>query len=233
MKFKRTIGLIGGLGPFAGAYALNRLFEMAASDYGCEEDEDFPEIILSSVPFKGTSLAGLQENNAVKTALRDGLYLLEDCGAKLATIVCNSSHVFLPELAPTSNIEIVSLIDSVLDKLKSFETDSFCALCSRSAREAKLFEALAARSGKRFVALSAQQAELTDELIGLGMRATLCDRFVAELPSLIESVSLKGRRAVVIGCTELSRLGSGGLKAAPYIIDTLDEALALLLKKAL
>ena len=70
MKFKRTIGLIGGLGPFAGAYALNRLFEMAASDYGCEEDEDFPEIILSSVPFKGTSLAGLQENNAVKTALR-------------------------------------------------------------------------------------------------------------------------------------------------------------------
>jgi aspartate/glutamate racemase len=45
MKFKRTIGLIGGLGPFAGAYALNRLFEMAASDYGCEEDEDFPEII--------------------------------------------------------------------------------------------------------------------------------------------------------------------------------------------
>ena len=178
-------------------------------------------------------MVGLHENNSVKTALRNGLYLLEDCGAKLATIVCNSSHVFLPELASTSNIEIVSLIDSVLGRLKGLEQDSFCVLCSRSAREAKLFETLITRSAKRFVSLSKQQAELTDKLIDQGMRASLSEKHIKELSDLIETVGLKGQRVVIIGCTELSRLSSLDSKESNYAIDSLDETLALLLKKAL
>ncbi len=231
MRFERTIGLIGGLGPFAGAYALTRLLEKAATLYGCKQDEEFPEVILCSVPFKGTSPAGLQRDNSVKADLIESLRGLECCGVKTATILCNSSHVYLPELARTNRIGLISLIDAPFHRLSKSDRTEFCVLCSRSARESGLFNELARRTGKRLVRLSDKAERLTDKLIHRGMLATLSSKHVRELQTLIEEVSSRGTRAVIIGCTELSRLNAGASKD-PHTIDTLDEALTLLLESA-
>ncbi len=47
----KSIGIIGGAGPLAGALLLERILILSGSEYGCYKDADFPEVILLSFPF--------------------------------------------------------------------------------------------------------------------------------------------------------------------------------------
>lgn len=47
---RKTIGLLGGMGPEASGYMYKKLIEMSVSDFGAKNNDQFPEIILCSVP---------------------------------------------------------------------------------------------------------------------------------------------------------------------------------------
>ena len=47
----KSIGIIGGAGPLAGAFLLDRVLSISSKKYGCYKDADFPEIFLISFPF--------------------------------------------------------------------------------------------------------------------------------------------------------------------------------------
>ena len=50
MKNNKTIAILGGMGPQASAKLLQVIVEMAAKDFRAKNDDDFPEIIVSSIP---------------------------------------------------------------------------------------------------------------------------------------------------------------------------------------
>ncbi len=47
----KSIGIIGGAGPQAGAFLLERVLSISSKTYGCYRDSDFPKIFLISFPF--------------------------------------------------------------------------------------------------------------------------------------------------------------------------------------
>jgi aspartate racemase len=47
----KSIGIIGGAGPLAGAFLLERVLSISNKTYGCYRDSDFPKIFLISFPF--------------------------------------------------------------------------------------------------------------------------------------------------------------------------------------
>lgn len=47
----KTIGIIGGPGPLAGAMLMDRVLRVCMQQYGCYRDRDFPRILLISFPF--------------------------------------------------------------------------------------------------------------------------------------------------------------------------------------
>ncbi len=47
---KKAVAVLGGMGPDASARLYQRMIELAREEFGAKENEDYPEIILHSIP---------------------------------------------------------------------------------------------------------------------------------------------------------------------------------------
>ena len=92
----RCIGVIGGAGPLAGVFLLERIFFLSRTLYGCYRDADFPKVLLVSFPFS-EMLASKIHAYKIKQELRECIEQLRDNGAEVLVIACNTLHAFLDE----------------------------------------------------------------------------------------------------------------------------------------
>ena len=94
---KKAIGILGGMGPEASAYMYSTLIDLAILRFGAKNNDDFPEIILHSIPVpdfisneKQKAKALLMLKKRVKNINRMPILFL--------AIACNTAHVLLPQL---------------------------------------------------------------------------------------------------------------------------------------
>ena len=117
-KKLKTIGVLGGMGPEAGAAFFERI--VRETDAGC--DQDHPPVVLYSLPqIPDRTEAILRGGRDPVPALRRGLAVLYRAGADFAVMSCISAHYFLPRLVPRSPLSILSLIDetvAAINKMK-------------------------------------------------------------------------------------------------------------------
>jgi len=118
---KLTIGIVGGLGPFAHIELEQRLLKAAREILNAKNDQSFPEWLLSSIPKtpdRTAAICGLGESPV--PMLIQSLKRLETSydkngniipGADFAIIACNTSHKFLPELRNQIKIPIIDMIE--------------------------------------------------------------------------------------------------------------------------
>ena len=95
-KFK-TIGILGGMGPLAGATMFTELLKQAQKDYGAEQDNDYPRVILYSNPLESFDEKGQGDDAEISAELTKGIKVLEHAGAELIVVACNTVHKFYTE----------------------------------------------------------------------------------------------------------------------------------------
>jgi aspartate racemase len=118
-KKLKTIGVLGGMGPEAGARFLEEIIRAC----GAGRDQDHPPVILYSLPqVPDRTEAILHGGPDPVPALRHGLAVLAGAGADFAVIACISAHYFLPRLAPRSPLALFSLIDETLIALQAMRS---------------------------------------------------------------------------------------------------------------
>ncbi len=107
----KTIGVIGGMGPEAGAYFFERIVRETAAG----RDQDHPPVVLCSLPqIPDRTPAILHGGPSPVPAILRGLRALRKAGADFAVMSCISAHYFYPRLAPRSPVPFYSLIDDTL-----------------------------------------------------------------------------------------------------------------------
>ena len=100
---KKTIGIIGGMGPLATA----KLFERIVINSGAASDQEHPRVIIdnnTSIPDRTDYILGKGSDprpELIKTALG-----LESMGADFLVMPCNTAHYFLDEIETTIGIPI-------------------------------------------------------------------------------------------------------------------------------
>jgi aspartate racemase len=117
-KRLKTIGILGGMGPEAGA----AFFERIVRETEAGRDQDHPPVVLYSLPqVPDRTAAILHGGRDPVPALRRGLAVLERAGTDFAVISCVSAHYFLPRLVPRSPLPILSLIDETVAAIKTMK----------------------------------------------------------------------------------------------------------------
>lgn len=210
----KTIGILGGAGPLAGARLLDRILRFAQLNYGCCKDADFPKIILISFPFS-EMLAEDIDVPKLRSELKNCLNELRGCGAEILAIACNTLHVFLDE----EEKDLIRLPDAVAAKLKE---EIPLVLCTSTSARYNLHN--------RFFPCSylnaSQQLEL-DSLIGSILQGE--ETIVEKLAKIIENQKAE---SVVLGCTELSLFREQINLPSKTIIDPLEIVAETLVEKA-
>ncbi|NBV06809.1 MAG: amino acid racemase [Proteobacteria bacterium] len=123
----KTIGIMGGLGPFAAIEAEKILLSHYVKN-GAKKDQDFPHFVINmycKTPDRTSYLLDPEHNTNPTSALVNSLKELENAGANIIFIPCNTAHAFIGEINKAKKPEtiIVDMIEEtgIFAKSKGFK----------------------------------------------------------------------------------------------------------------
>jgi aspartate racemase len=117
--WQRTIGIVGGLGPFAHLELERQLLAATARRLDRPpRDQDFPEWIASSIPATPDRTNALLGDGPsplpwLETSVRR-LCCTDAGGADFAVIACNTAHAYLDELRHRTRVPLLDMIEETL-----------------------------------------------------------------------------------------------------------------------
>jgi aspartate racemase len=205
----KSIGIIGGAGPLAGAFLLERIFSLSREKYNCHNDSDFPQIFLISFPFSDM-LSSTINVSALRKELSQCLKQLRESSACVLAIACNTLHAFLDEKDPLS--DLVHLPRAVTGKITP--SDEPLIFCTSTSARFGLY--------KQFfpcIYPDTQTQEEVDRIIDQILQGKEPIAILQKLKNLIQTQSVN---TVILGCTELSLFAADLSVPNKLIIDPLE-----------
>lgn len=201
---RKTLGILGGMGPLASTAFLGTLYECNRA--GATE-QAYPDILLhslSSVPDRTTALLGRTEDLLARSLIRN-LRTLDACGVARIVICCFTSHALIHRLPGGIRAKIVSLVDLTARELLAARRPALL-LASRGSYQKEIFASTeAARSAAPYIVMPDEddQAVIHDliyEHLKPGRDATPVCTTVQML------LAKYGLTTFIAGCTEFHLL---------------------------
>lgn len=229
---RKTLGILGGMGPEATAY----FFELIIRNTAADEDQDHVPVIIRSDPrIPHRTRAILEGGPSPLPFLVEGVKALRAAGADLAVMPCVTAHHFLPELTARVKIPFVSLLDESREFLrKQYPGVRKVGLVATTGtmRSGIVHDALALAGIEVLTPSEADQSRVMEAIYGpKGIKAG----FTAGSPrrsvlAVARRLVLEGAQAVMAGCTEIPLVLRAEDLDVPFVEPMLVGARACVLK---
>ncbi len=129
--FSKTIGIIGGAGPMASSCLYRKILDICQREYGSNDYNEFPQIILISYPFIRGNPEKIQEDLALCLAK------LKDAGAFVVCVASHSFHGYLPDIA---GVTFVHIVNESVSEAAATNISRALVLSAQTTRDLKLYE---------------------------------------------------------------------------------------------
>ncbi len=194
-EYKHLLGVLGGMGPSATVYFLDRI----VNHTDAEGDQDHIPVLVFDYPqVPDRTLAYLGKGESPLEALNSGIRILENAGADMIAIPCNSAHLWFHKMQSEARADILNMIELAAAEFKKGDTVGI--LGTTLTVQSKLYENIL-RSNGVDVVLPDNQSHVMDQirLVKAGNIAKAHDELVKQAGYLIE----KGATHILAGCTEV------------------------------
>lgn len=199
---KKTIGILGGMGPLATADLFRKIVTMTKA--GC--DNDHIRIYIddnASIPDRTAAiLSGGQDPTPI---MADSLKKLEACGADCIIMPCNTAHCFLPRLQAMTQVPFLSMLEATAKTCAAqFPGRTAAILATKGTLATGLYEeALKAQHVAYLVPDAGEQDALMRVIYG-GVKADAApETYRADMEGVLATLAAKGADYFILGCTEL------------------------------
>ncbi|MCA9349230.1 aspartate/glutamate racemase family protein [Candidatus Saccharibacteria bacterium] len=199
-KHNPKIGIVSGIGPLAGSDVFAKLLKYAADTYDAVEDSEYPDVVLVNHGIEGVDNIGTL-NPQFEADIVAMVKQLEQNGANVIGMACNTAHIYLSKIKTNSSTTLVNLIDEVAKEASKANT-TYLLLTSSTSKKQSLYQSYLKKYKVAFQVTNSEQQKLLDEAIGLVMAYKLKEagRLLAKV---LKSAKNTGFDAVIAGCTEL------------------------------
>jgi aspartate racemase len=215
----KSIGIIGGAGPLAGAFLLKRILSLSGEMYGCYRDADFPQVFLISFPFS-EMLCPDMDIAKLRKELSGCLEQLRKNGASVLGIACNTLHAFLDEKDELN--DLVHLPRTIGEEVSLSDTPLvFCTSTSVQFGLHKQFFPCTYPDN--------QTQQEVDKIIDQILRGADQSIILKKLEKLLQAQTTN---TVILGCTELSLFSAHLSVLNKQIIDPLEVMANKILQKS-
>jgi aspartate racemase len=216
-KDEKIIGVLG-VAPIATADFYTKLVSRSM-----QRDWQYPRVLMdinSKIPSRGRYFE-LGETDPVPY-IRDGIAKLREHGADFVVIPCNTAHILYDRFAKEMLVPVPNIVDVTVGSVAQNGLSHSMILCSRAARENKLYEHAFTKFGISSVQFPDQ------ELISKGIEAVKQNQDIGKIAESICEIlgTYSDIDSVIYGCTEidiLMRSMTNGINCA--VIDS-NKALA-------
>src|SRR3989339_1084335 len=214
----KTIGILGGMGPVASANMYNKIICQAQKQFGAVQDIDYPPIILYSIALEGFNETGIKDFIKVEKQLVAGVKSLEDCGAEIIVIACNTVHYFYNQMQAACSVPIVNMVAETAKYVSESPYKKIGLISSETTNAKDIYgEAFKQYPDKQIIKLPVKEQKLINEIIISVMSSSNPDKIKINSLQILEKLKSLGAEAVLIGCTELSVAFSQQNPALPLI----------------
>lgn len=194
----KKIGIIDGMGAFAGARFFQLLLEKISA-----ENLAFPEIVLNAVAIDDF-IADPTKIEPAKKIISERIKFLNKQNITMIVMACNTAHIMHSDLLKIANCPFPSIIDLVVTDIKNRKINKVGILASPTTLRTKLYEDKLIINGLIPVVPDKNFQNLLERVI----RGVLNNKLlVIDINNLntssrdfIENNQLDG---IILGCTEL------------------------------
>ena len=202
------IGILGGMGPVASAQTYMHIIRTCQKKYGAVQDTDFPEIFIYNLPLQDFNDLGFEDTqrNIILLQLIKGLKKLEDAGATVLLIDCNTVHTFYPEFKKYIQASILNLIQLTTDKVQEKNIKKVSILSSHTSRRIGLYEKTLQTKNIECIHITDTEQQVVDDAIIAVMRGKNTDIHIQNILIICKRLIHHGAESIILGCTEISCL---------------------------
>lgn len=211
------IGIVGGIGPMAGADLYKKIVENTIA----ETDQEHLPVLLASIPNeiadRTTFLLGKSTENPA-AAIAKIILLLENAGANHIGIACNTAHapqIFEPMLEALhkkgSQVQIVNMIDATVRAIQSHPANiqRVGLLSTSGTYKTRIYQDRLETAGLQPVLLDFEQHEALSQRAIYEIKAAstnIPQNPIDLLNTAILTLKQLGAQAILLGCTELGMI---------------------------
>jgi aspartate racemase len=219
----KTVGIMGGMGPEAGADLLLKI--IAATPAGT--DQEHLHVILDSnakTPSRVESL--LRGGEDPTPMLQSSACRLEQAGADLLVIACNTAHLYHGRVVEAVQIPVLHIADETVKKIRRDhpEVRVVGVLASSATAHLRLYHAKLEEGGIQAVSPDGEDQEIVQAVIDSVKAGDKGPAVRERLREVAERLAAGGAQLLVTGCTELPLVLRDGEASVPIVDPT--QALA-------
>ncbi len=202
---KKIVGIIGGMGPEATADFYMRLVKRTPAG----RDQDHLHVIMDGNPaIPDRTESFLNESTATMDAVVESALRLEQMGAELLTMPCNSAHIWYDGIISQLTVPLINMVEEVFAAIRESGLRTVGLLGTAGALQSGLYERYAGdvnlmvptddeRERIHRAIYAVKAGARPDE--GTGKRTLL---------EIITGYRERGAEGVILGCTETPLLVS-------------------------
>jgi aspartate racemase len=202
MSNKKTIALIGGLGPLAGSDVLRKIFEYAADGYSAMNDADYPNVVLVSQGMSDFDETG-NISPLFESEILSVVDQLDSHHPTLMGMACNTAHLYVDSIRKHTSAEFINIVEATVREA-SKQQGHYLILSSSTTRRSGLYYNEFNKQNVDYSDIDDQEQAVVDNIIGLVM-VNKIDEANKVSNELLEKLAAKYPQAtgVIAGCTEL------------------------------
>ncbi|PIP57727.1 hypothetical protein COX03_01555 [Candidatus Woesebacteria bacterium CG22_combo_CG10-13_8_21_14_all_39_10] len=228
MNKKNIIGLIGGMGPYASAYFYKLLIIKSTKEYGAKNNDDYPEIVIDSVPVPDF-ISDTKQLPDAKRMLLSRVRALNNFGCNIIAMTCNTGHLLYQDLVDSSHAPFISLVELVCRKAKTSGMKKVGLLATETTVKTQLYHKILKREGIEVITPDKNLLKKQENIIRYVIANGETKKFEAVLSDMVSGfIKDNDLDGVILGCTELPLVFPNG--KFECVIDSLDVLADYLLK---
>ena len=199
----KTLGMIGGMGPAATADLLLKITKLTDA----KRDQDHVHVIIdSNINIPDRTAAILHGGEDPLPELTASAKLLENAGADMIIMACNTAHYFVTELAKATSLPIISMPEETAHLLKKRGIKKVALLATDGTVQSGVYQNVLDSEEIETIYPNHEQQALIMSVIYNYIKRGILDASklpVREVLDVCIDLKKRGAEAVLLACTEL------------------------------
>ena len=218
---KKTIGILGGMGPLATADLYRKIIEHTRAD---RDNEHIRVYIDGNAAIPDRTAAILHGGEDPVPEMLSALRHLEACGADCIIMPCNTAHYFLPRLREQTALPILDMqrITAAVCR-ERFPGKTAAILATDGTVQSGLYDRALDAEGVRWIHPGeSEQKTLMHLIYGVVKASRPMEPEKERWDAILDTLRGQGADLFILGCTELPVL-AGVLPSEGPFLDPTDE----------
>lgn len=214
---KKTLGIIGGVGPLATMF----LGEMIVRRTKAAKDQEHVHTIIdndTTIPDRTAYILDQTKENPIPYLTRD-IEKLVSVGAEIICIPCNTAHSFYEEMQHSSPVPVLHMIRETAKQAAGLRARSVGILATDGTLSSGVYQKALLEVGIEPIIPDEETQCLVMSIIYDYVKAGK-DVSIEQWSKIEEAMKGKGCDKIILGCTELSIVNKE-LKLSDLYIDSL------------